>query len=432
MSDARYKSTKVVVEGKNGSVYTFEANGKVMLFKGFLRVWNVEESDQILPEMKTGEKMKYDESKITEHFTTPPSRYNEASLISSLEKHGIGRPSTYAPTISTIEDRGYVVKKNSSFYPTYVGVAVVDLLKKHFSDYVNLEFTAKMEEDLDHIAEGKVAWNRFIKNFYFGDGKRMGLDALIEKEIKKIEYPFIPVGQDPKSKKDIVVRIGKTFPYLQRGDGEGAESTPLPVDLLMDELTVERALKLLESGSRVDEALGEMDGASVYVKNGPYGPYVQLGNGDEKSKPKRVSLPLGKSPADISLEYAKKLLSLPLTLGTDKQTGAQVKAGLGRFGPYVARGSQYASIKEADALFDMTLDAALAILNEKKGGKRLLRQLEKGVEVMDGKFGPYVTDGKKIAGVPKDKKAEKLTLEEAQKLLENGKEKPKRSRRKKK
>lgn len=434
MADARYKSTKVVVEAKNGKKYTFEANGKIMLFKGFLKVWNIEESDQILPEMKIGEKMNYKNSNITEHFTTPPPRYNEASLISSLEKHGIGRPSTYAPTISTIEDRGYVLKKNSAFHPTFVGIAVVDLLKKHFSDYVNLEFTAEMEDSLDSIAEGKTDWEKFMSRFYFGDGKVKGLDALIERELPNIEYPHIPVGLDPQSKKEIVVRIGKTFPYLQWGNGDKAESTPLPIDLLLDELSVERARELLKTQKKEDEALGEVDGEKVYVKNGPYGPYVQLGEGEDGNKPKRVSLPRGKTPSDITLNYAKKLLSLPKELGEDKETGAVVKAGIGRFGPYVARGSQYASIKEVDELFEMTLSQALKFLNEKKGGKRLIKQVNGKVEIMDGKFGPYVTDGKKIASIPKDKDPKKISEEEVVKLLENAKEKPKKStkRRKKK
>ena len=426
MSDAKYKSTKVVVDGKNGSTYTFEANGKVMLFQGFLKVWSIEENDQILPDMKVGDIMDYQRSVVTEHSTTPPPRYNEASLISSLEKHGIGRPSTYAPTISTIEDRGYVVKRSSAFYPSYVGIAVVDLLKKHFEDYVSLEFTASMEDDLDNIAEGKRDWETFIKEFYFGTAKIPGLDPRIEVEMPKIEYPLIPVGRDPKSNKDIVVRIGKSYAYLQRGEGDSVESTPIPMDILLDELSVERACELLETQKVEDKGIGTLDGVEIFLKTGPYGPYVQLGDGAGDVKPKRVSLPKDKTPADITLPYAKKLLSLPRDLGIDKETGASVIAGVGRFGPYVARGTQYGTVESVDVLFDITLDEALKNLNDPSRTKKLIKMLDKNVEIFEGKFGPYVTDGKKIAGVPKGTDPKTLTLDESLKLLETGKEKPKR------
>ena len=432
MSDARYKSTKLTVDAKNGSVYTFEANGNVMLFQGFLKVWNIEENDQILPEMKVGEELGYKDSKITAHLTTPPPRYNEASLISSLEKHGIGRPSTYAPTISTIEDRGYVIKSNSAFFPSYVGIAVVDLLKKHFENYVNLEFTARMEDDLDHIAEGTREWEKFMQDFYFGTDKNPGLDPQIEAEFPKIEYPLILIGSDPKTKKDIVVKIGKSYAYLQRGSGDKVESTPIPMDLLLNELTVDRAVELLANQKSEDTDLGKIDGVEVFVKNGPYGPYVQLGEAVGKKKPKRVSLPKDKKPSDITFEYAKKLLTLPRDLGIDSETGATVIAGVGRFGPYVARGTQYGTVANFDDLFDLTLSSALEILNDSKRSKRLLKMLDKKTEVFDGKFGPYVTDGKKIASVPKDVDPKKLTLEEAQRLLEKGRDKPKRGFRKRK
>ncbi len=426
MSDARYKSTKLVVDARNGSLYTFEANGNVMLFQGFLKVWNVEDRDQILPPVAKGDKLKYQDSAITAHSTTPPPRYNEASLISSLEKHGIGRPSTYAPTISTIEDRGYVVKKSAAFYPTYVGIAVVDLLKKHFEDYVNLEFTASMEDALDQIAEGTRAWDKFMKEFYFGTTESPGLDTQIERELPKIEYPFIPIGRDPKTKRDIVVRIGKTYAYLQRGSGDKVESTPIPMDIMLDELTIERATELLATQKSEDANLGKIDGVEVFVKNGPYGPYVQLGEAEGKQKPKRVSLPKDKQPSDITFEYAKKLLSLPRDLGEDVETGATVIAGVGRFGPYVARGTQYGTVENFDDLFEITLPSALEILNDAKRSKRLLKMLDKKTEVFDGKFGPYVTDGKKMAAIPKGTDPKSLTLEEAKTLLEKGRDKPKR------
>lgn len=432
MAPAVFNSTKVIVTAKNGKAYTLEANGKIMIFPGFLKVWKIEDQDQTLPEMNVGEKLSYKKGEVTEHETNPPPRYSEASLISSLENHGIGRPSTYAPTISTIQDRDYVVKQSGSFYPTYVGIAVIHLLRDHFEQYFNLQFTAKMEDGLDEIARGELDWEKFLSAFYFGDKSHNGLLKQIDDQLPKIDYPAIPVGRDPKTKEEIYVRIGKQFPYVQRGEGEKADRAPLPLDLMVGDLTVNKAQELLENSESEEKVFGkDEDGNEIMLKVGPYGPYIQLGEGEGKKKPKRVAIPRDKEVTAVDLEYAQKLLSLPRTIGMDTKTGAEVVSSIGRFGPYLKRGSQYRSLEESEQMFTIELKDALHLLATAPG-KKVIKELGKhpengnNVEVMDGRYGPYVTDGSVNASVPKDVKPEEITLDAAVDLLKtSGKKKKK-------
>jgi DNA topoisomerase-1 len=355
------------------------------------------------------------------HETQPPARYTEASLVKKLEEEGIGRPSTYASIIRTIQNREYVTKKSGALVPTYVGMAVNHLLRDHFPRYLDINFTAGMEEKLDAIARGEEDPRSFLKRFYHGGGDEPGLIKRIGEEMERIEFPAIPIGTDPQTGDPLQVKIGKRSVYVQRGE-QGGESVTLPVDLLIDELTPDRARELLEEKRKSLEPIGQdpETGKNIYALIGPYGPYLQLGENDDEPKPKRVSLGRGTDLARVDLELAHKLLSLPRELGEDPATGKPVRAGLGRFGPYVVRDRTFASIESADQLFSIELEEALQRIHDKESGKRpTLAEVgphpETGamLTVLKGRYGPYVTDGEVNASLPRDREPDTVTVEEA-------------------
>ncbi len=445
MSDAVLDRTTLDLEAEiDGRPHVFRATGSVLRFPGFLEVYGSRREDTLLPRLEEGESVGVREEVTIEpkqHETRPPPRYTEASLVKKLEEEGIGRPSTYQPTLSTIQDREYVVKKGSQLVPTYVGMAVTHLLREHFADYVDVSFTARMEDRLDQIASGEIDWVEALARFWRGEENGgTGLREKIEEELPRIEYPSIPVGRDPETGSEVEVRIGRNYVYIQRGEGDDpADRATIPVDLLIDELTPERVRDLLTQRARAEEPLGTDpdSGENVYVKSGPYGPYVQLGETEDGEKPKRTSVPDGVDPAEVDLDYALRLLSLPRAVGTDPESGKEVVADLGRYGPYVRRVRTYANVGSVDRLFDITLEEALELIEqkEKKGGKRVIREVgehpETGIplQVLDGRYGPYVTDGKTNASVPKGEDPETVTLDRALALLEERASKGKKGRR---
>lgn len=432
MTDARLDRTTVElsVDGSEER-YTYRASGSILRFPGFLSVMGRSREDTLLPAMEEGDRIgaRGSEIELVEiapdgHETRPPPRYTEASLVKKLEEEGIGRPSTYTPTISTIQDREYVVKKGTALVPTYVGMAVVHLLREHFPQYVDIKFTARMEDRLDDIAEGEEDWRGFLTRFYKGGQDSTGLVKRIEDALPNIDYPAIPVGTDPESGQPIHIRIGRSFVYAQRGDGGDGNRVTLPVDLFIDELTPERVHEMMEVRSKAEEPIttDPDSGLPVFLRTGPYGPYVQLGEPEEDSKPKRVSLPRGMSPEDLTEADALRLISLPRPLGDDPDTGKPVVAGLGRYGPYVERGGTYRNVKDFDRLFTVTLDEALELIRSKPG-KTVLREVGehpesgKPLQVLSGRYGPYVTDGKVNASLPKAMDPSELTIEESVQLL---------------
>ncbi|HEV8632234.1 MAG TPA: type I DNA topoisomerase, partial [Thermoanaerobaculia bacterium] len=452
MADAILDRTTVELTVEPDAVpHLFRASGSILRFPGFMEVWGGDREDTLLPPLSEGEELgpaagaggRITGALPERHDTRPPGRYTEASLIKKLEEEGIGRPSTYTPTLSTIQDRGYVLKKGEALVPTYVGMAVIHLLREHFPQYVDIKFTARMEDALDDIARGEADWIDFLSRFYWGesaaeaeaDHHKKGLVQRIEEAMPRIEYPAIEVGHDPETGQPITVRIGRSSVYVQRGEGGGGEGetktadrATLPVDLLIDELTIEKVLELLHHRSRGEEPLGHdpQTGAPVYVRIGPYGPYAQLGETSDGERPKRVSLPRGMKPTEVDLAYALRLLSLPRTVGIDPESGKPVTAGIGRFGPYVERGGRYQNVKSVDEVFSISLHDALARLAQK--GKTAIKELgphpDSGGElrVMAGRYGPYVTDGKLNASLPRGADPEAMTLEEAVALLaEKGK-----------
>jgi DNA topoisomerase-1 len=281
-----------------------------------------------------------------------------------------------------------------------------------------------MEEDLDKIAAGQIDWVEFLARFYRGreDGQN-GLLARIEQELPAIDYPAIPIGKDPESGEPLHVRIGKNYVFVQAGDGGEGKRGTLPVDLLIDELTPDKAAEIIAATSRAREPIGQHPetGEDIFFLVGPFGPYLQLGKGENGQKPKRVSLAKGTQPEDIDLHQATQLLSLPKVIGTDPETDQPVTVGLGRFGPYVERGGVYAKLPSREALFSISLDEALTLVRQKRG-KAPLRELgnhpetNQPIQVKDGRYGPYVTDGK-INATLKDADPATVTLDEAIALL---------------
>jgi DNA topoisomerase-1 len=457
MAEARMLRTTVEITGKgtNGREAVLTASGKAIEFAGYLRAYvegsddpaaELDEQETLLPKMTTGEKVHAPDNLEARlivsgldpkgHQTTPPARYTEASLVKRLEEEGIGRPSTYAPTVATIQRRGYVTKQGKALVPSFTAFAVTRLLREHFGDYVDLGFTAEMEEILDQISNGEKDWLDFIREFYRGDGKHHGLENLVEDKGQEIAYPVIDVCDDPDSGMPIRVRIGRYGPFLQIGDSSNdGPRASVPNDLAPADLTCEKAVALLKAKAQGPKSLGDdpETGQPIYVMHGRFGPYVQLGETptDKKAeKPRRASLGRNFREDTITLQDALRLLSLPRDLGPAAD-GEMIVANVGRFGPYVKHGAEFRSLEPDDDVYTITLERAQALLaQEKKSGRRQraaakeLRAMgphpQSGaqVRVLDGRYGPYVTDGTTNASLPKGTTAEALTMDEATSLLE--------------
>ncbi|HVR75276.1 MAG TPA: type I DNA topoisomerase [Planctomycetota bacterium] len=432
MAEARGQNIAVQVSDGNA---VFQANGKTIEFPGFLRAYvegaddpeaELADKEKVLPDVSVNEPLACEGLEAKGHETKPPERYTEASLIKELESNGVGRPSTYASIIDTILRREYVVKQGNALVPTFVAFAVVGLLRKNFGELVDIQFTARMEDDLDEISRGERKSLPYLKSFYFGDKENRGLRRLIETDIDARESCTLPVGKDSEGRQ-VNVRIGRYGPYLERGEDRAG----IPPDLAPDELTLKKAEELLAAGAAGPKSLGK-DPASekeVYLKTGRFGPYVQLGENGSDEKPKMKSLLPGMTVEDVTLEDALRVLALPRTLGTDPGTGEEVLADFGRFGPYVRCGKESRSIPKTEAVFDVTLERALELLKEeKKGGWRsrgptVLKELgaspdtKETIKLLSGRYGPYVTDGTTNASLPRDADPEKITPEEAVSLL---------------
>ncbi|MCE2398425.1 MAG: type I DNA topoisomerase [Gemmatimonadetes bacterium] len=460
MADAEVDRTTVHLTAAIGepgaeNEHVFRANGSVLRFPGYLKVWSEKRKDQLLPPMEEGDLIRaadhaaagrVDGVKLLKveperRDTRPPARHTEASLVRKLEEEGIGRPSTYASTLSTLQDRDYV-RKVSGLVPTYVGIAVNQLLREHFGKYVDVGFTAIMENRLDEIAIGQGEYRRFLDSFYRGSGNGGGLADEVREKLPEIEYPEIEIGTCATKRRPVRVRIGRRTPFLQRGQPEDGDRAQIPDDLFIEDLTIDRACELLDSGD--DQGPIELGRCSdtalaVYLKSGPYGHYVQLGEDQSKGKgkprPRRTSVPKDMDPADLTLEYALELLSLPRVLGKDPKTGGEVRANDGRYGPYVQLAKEYRSLRSLDQALTITLDEALALLAQPKQRRTRTRKVLKSlgphpdtgaeVEVLEGRYGPYVTDGKVNGRIPKDRAPESVTLDEAVRLLAEGAERRK-------
>lgn len=417
MAPAVYDTTTVDfgMDGVSGRNFLFRATGSVVKFPGYTRLYlaatesgdhkRLDDLDP-LPFLEMGDESLLKALQPNQHFTQPPPRFSEASLVKELEKLGIGRPSTYAQIISTIQDRGYVEVEKSRFTPTPLGDTVSKLLVKVFPDIFDVSFTSRMEGELDRVEEGKVRWRELLEDFYppflsqLEKGKSQSEDII--KELLEAEGESCDICGQP-----MLVRWNKFGRFLGCSGYPECQST--------------RPLDASEVQERV---LGEdpETGMTVLAKVGPYGPYVQLGNGSGSEKPKRVSLPKGMTLDEVSFNYGLLLLSLPRTLGKDPKTGKDVTVGIGRYGSYVHLGGTYRNLDTPVLLFEMELDQALEYLAAKPG-REVIKELgahpETGVDlqVLNGRYGPYVTDGTLNASIPKNMSPEEVDMDDALELL---------------
>ena len=438
MEDARGHRISINIKGATAVFYV---SGKTIDFPGFLRAY-VEGSDDpqaeladretLLPSVTVGQGVDAKQFEPKGHTTQPPARFSEASLTRSLEEMGIGRPSTYASIIDTILRRNYVFKKGNALVPTWTSFAVVGLMEAHLSKLVDFDFTAKMEDDLDSISRGEADASEYLAKFYFGVDEH-GLKQVVEERIKDVDarsINSISLGtpQDGEHRDEVFVRVGRYGPYIEQGERRGS----IPDELPPDEIDLPKALDILANAEKGEEPLGTdpETGKPVYLKAGRFGPYVQLGSPDDDEKPKNASLLKGMSAEDVNLETALKLLSLPKEVGLHPEDQQPIVAYNGRFGPYVKWNAETRSLPADISPIEVELDKALELLAQPKAGrgrgapKEPLRTLDKSpvtdevIKIMDGRYGPYVTDGESNASLPKGASPSELTMEVALKLLE--------------
>ena len=445
MEDARGETLSVRIAGTSadGRAVELAVTGRTITFAGFLRAYvegsddpegELENRDRPLPALTEGEALTGLSFEAQGHETQPPARFTEASLVRRLEELGVGRPSTYATILETIQDRGYCWKKGSALVPSFTAFAVVELLEQHFPNLVDYAFTARMEDELDAIANGDETVVPWLTRFYFGPeaphaANELGLKHMVEARLSEIDARAInslSVGVDAEGR-EIVLRVGKYGPYVQRGDDKAS----VPDHTAPDELTVEKAVELLAQPSG-DRRLGHDPESAepVIARAGRYGPYVQLGETpeDRKEKPRKTaSLFKSMSLDTLTLDQALRLLSLPRTVGVDE--GEAIVAMNGRYGPYIQKGKETRSLENEEQIFTVTVEQAKAILAQpKQRGRRQaaagpLRELGndptsgKMVQVREGRFGPYVTDGETIASLRKGDTIEEVTIERAAELL---------------
>lgn len=436
MAEAELEFTGVTITAtNNGTSADFRASGKKILFPGFFRAYvegsddpeaALENQENFLPELKQNDATELQDLKFNSHETKPPARFTEATLVKELEKRGVGRPSTYAAVISTIQDRGYARLDGKALVPTFTAFAVTSLLEEHFPDLVDSDFTSELEDKLDGVANGTEDPVKYLDDYYKGEN---GLKAKVEKQEDKIDPQKAKLLDLPlDGLQGIQVAVGRFGPYAKmKKDGEEV-STSLPMDLDPSDITVEKLEQLIKLSEEEDKPLGihPDEGLPVFLLSGRYGPYVQLGEvTEENKKPKRVSLLKGMTPEDMDFETAIKLLQLPRTLGEHPSDGKVVKAGVRRFGPFVVHDGKFKSIPKTGNVLEIQLDEAIELLNQKTAPRKSseLKDLGKHpdtelpIKVMDGRYGPYIKHGKKNIGLPKDTDPEKFTLGDALDLI---------------
>ena len=468
MADAKGSTASVTIAAKPAESTTlaeFVATGTVITFRGFLHAYEeghdeernetADPTDAKLPSLTAGQKLSALEIEPKGHETSPPPRYTEASLVKRLEELGIGRPSTYASIISTIIDRGYVTPRGQALVPNWIAFSVVRLLEEYFGDLVEYTFTAEMEDDLDRIADGEADRVEWLTGFYFGSDKHRGLRTVIDNlgDIDAREINSIKIADD------VTLRIGKYGPYLE-APGE-TEDTPrrinVPQDLAPDELTQEKARELIDAPIVVDRVIGlnPDNGKEIVAKDGRFGPYVtelepqlpdpepepevidpKTGEVKKAKKPKKVPVVKPRTAsifktmdlATIDLETALALINLPRVVGIDPESGAEITAQNGRYGPYLKKGSDTRSLTSEDQIFGIDLAGAVQLYAEPKYGGRAassaLKEFElpdpvseKAIKIKDGRFGVYVTDGTTNATIPRGETIEEIDYDRAVQLL---------------
>ncbi|MEE8341601.1 MAG: type I DNA topoisomerase [Candidatus Neomarinimicrobiota bacterium] len=422
MKSAKLKETTVLI---NNQKAVFRASGRVIIFPGYMRAYVVGRDDpdstladkeNILPNLEIDQDLALKELNVIGQTTKPPARFTEASLIREMEARGIGRPSTYAATIDTILRREYAEKKNGSLVPTYLAVAIIQLLENHFTSLVDANFTAQMEDGLDAIARGELESFPFIKEFYFGGNETRGLKAMLDEEVDIRKACAIDI-ETSGTDEPIIARIGNFGPYLE----QNGKRRSIPLSLPLGDLTADKAKEILNKETQEEKSLGKdpKSGEEILFKEGQYGPYVQIG--ETKT---RKSIPKEFNVDDVNLELAVRLLSLPREVGKHPDTGELITADFGRYGPYLRCGKKNARIEPPLSPLTISVDEAVAACAKKKTGSQELKTLGKhtntGEEliVKTGFYGPYITDGKVNASIPKTIAVESITLAEAVEIID--------------
>ena len=423
------KLLKTNVEISDGKAM-FDAHGKVIEFPGFLKVYvediddpkkERDDKESILPPMQEGESVTGKDFTPNQHFTKPSPRFTEATLIKELEALGIGRPSTYAAIMGNIQNRGYARKVNGALIPTFTAYAVIQFLESNFTDMVNLQYTADLENTLDAISRNEMKSEDFLTQFYKGEKGTAGLEALLENEVDKEKSRTIMELKDD-SGKTITVKIGRYGVYIQ----DGETNTTLPDDSIPSELNFKNALiSLQKKAEGPTELCSHPDsGEPVLFKDGRFGPYIQCGD-------KMKSLLPGMTQAEVTPEIALKLIALPKDLGKHPESGDMVKSDIGRYGPYIRCGKTTRSVIAPDSILDLSLNRAVEILatEKTKAGARVIKELgidpktQMAIEIKDGRYGAYVTDGKINATLPKETTSDEVTLDIALQFIADKKAK---------
>lgn len=431
MTEARQKQLQVKIEAGPA---IFNATGMTIEFPGFLRAYvegsddpeaDLAEREVRLPALKAGDQISCKQLNSTDHETKPPARFTEASLVQTMEKEGIGRPSTYASIIGTIIDRGYVRKMGGALVPTFTAMVVSKLLEQYLQEYVDLGFTAAMERSLDTIAEGDLESLKYLESVYSG---KKGLRAQVDAQAEKI---------DPEEARSVYLdglagyafKVGRYGAYVEtKKDGESV-SASIPEKDAPADITPDLIEKWIEQKQKGADSLGKdpATGQNVYVLSGRYGPYVQLGESDgEESKPKRVSMPPNMDPSQVTFESALELLSLPKNLGLHPEKQKDIKVGIGRFGPYVVCDGDFRSIPKGENFLKISFEKALELLNQPKKGRgssQVLKELGahpgsgEAIQLVNGPYGPYLKMGKKNQSLPEGVTVDQVTPAMAVELI---------------
>ena len=423
MKDAQIERTQVDVTADD---CIFRASGKRIVFPGFLRAYvegaddpsaELGDKEKVLPPLSVGDVLDLLSLGAFEHSTKPPARYTEATLVKKLEDEGIGRPSTYASIIKTIIDRGYVFVESKALVPTFQAFAATSLLEERFPDLVDLKFTAHMEQELDQVAEGKSKWTDVLKEFFYGEGTD-GIWNRVAVAKKEAEYPTVDLGGG------ILVRFGRKGPFLSKGPEGDTITADVPENVPPADLTTERAEEILKARLEWTPDTGKQlgtdeNGNTMSLVNGRFGPYIKVEiDGD---KPKNVSIPKDIDVEEIDENLARQFASMPKKIGEIE--GDPVTVAIGKYGPYVQKGKEFRNPETWRELLTMDVDKAAALFAQPKTTKaRQAKDLGEGIQLLAGRFGPYVTDGTINATIPKSIDPDSVDLEKAKELIEKKRE----------
>ena len=444
-ADLEQTTAEIEVPGRDGKVYTVRATGSVVTFDGFMKLYeegrddSADEASRRLPPLAPGEALRDEDVEAKQHFTEPPPRYTEATLVKKMEEFGIGRPSTYASTMAVLQERDYVAIDRKRLIPEDKGRLVTAFLANFFERYVEYDFTAGLEEKLDLISDGKLDWQQVLQEFWrdFTAAIEETNDLRVSDVLEALNeilgphiFPQKEEGGDPRAcpaceAGRLSLKVSGKF-----GAFIGCSNYP---DCRFTRQLSQQIDGPVEATAVDGKLLGHCPetGLPVTLRTGRFGPYIQLGGAEDGEKPKRASLPKGAAAEAVDLEYALKLLSLPREVGAHPETGKTITAGLGPYGPFVLHDGVYANVENVDEVFTVGINRAVALIAEKMAGGRsrfarakatVLKDLGEHpdggkIEVLDGRYGPYVKHGKVNATVPKGKEPSELTVEEAVKLL---------------